>query len=472
MKNSIRIKLFISIVSILLITTFIGFIINSQLYKKYYISSQKKSVIESAKYIEKILKENIENTSDLIEQEAENNGYTIFFVSLKDFQKRGKKPPLNRPLDKNFKNQIDNLLSPKNTASKYSINIYYNEHYNSNFLKLVYRLQANNFLIIETPTEIINTSARFNLRFYLIISTITIVLGGIFSYFFSKKFTEPILKLNDQAKSIAKLEFNKSFIQNRSDEIGTLGKNMNYLSEKLENTIQELNLDLKEKEKLENLRKRFIASVSHEFKTPIALIRGYAEGLQYDIHTNKEEYTRIIIEETERMDSLVKELLEISDLESGQTELTFETFDLSSLIDEILYKYNRTFQQKDITVTVQKGDIVTVTADYKKIEEVFTNYLNNAINHLTNENILKISLITSEQRVRCEVYNSGNNIPEEALEHLWNSFYKIDESRNRASNSTGLGLYIVKKIMELHQGNYGVINENNGVTFYFELKKD
>lgn len=468
MKNSIKFKLFISITFILLITTFIGYIINSKLYKDYYISQQKSNLLQSAKIINNTINKNPIKLDNIIENIKENNGYVIYFTTFNQKRRFGNgEAHLSGPL---FKDSINKQIHDELLDSNYTFNIYYNEELSNNFLKIYFLVNQNRVLVIESPVEIINTSAKFNLRFYLYISLFTILLGGIFSYIFANKFTKPIIELNNQAKSIANLDFKNNFESNKKDEIGTLGKNMNILSNKLETTINELNQDLNRKEELEKTRKAFIANVSHEFKTPIALIKGHAEGLLYDI--NKKEYIDIIIDETNKMDHLVKDLLEISNLESGNIKLNITSFDISSLIDEILYKYNRVFIEKNINVSIEKNDIIMVNADIKKIEEVITNFINNAIRHIDNNKELKISVEELNDEIKVNVFNSGKNIPKAHLSNIWDSFYKVDQSRNRESGSTGLGLFIVKIIIENHNGSFGVDNKKNGVNFYFKLKND
>jgi signal transduction histidine kinase len=467
MRKSIQFKLFISIIIILLFTTFVGFTINSGLFKNFYISNQKKELLKNAQSIETLLiNDDKSSVETFIDQLTENNGYIIYYAnSLINLPNRN--PSLGKGrLNNKFMQELDSL---KDEHTNYMFSIYYNEDYNNNFLRLLFVLENKKVLIIESPIEIINISAKFSLIFYLYISAFTIILGGIFSYFFARWFTKPIILLNEQAKSIANLEFKKKFKMKNDDEIGTLGKNMNYLSDTLEETITTLHNDIDEKVRLEKMRKTFIANISHEFKTPIALIRGYSEGLLYNINEKKDEYVNIIIDETDKMDNLVKELLELSDLESGKTSLEITTFDLSSLVDEILYKYNQIFSKNNIIVTTDKNDIININADSNKIEEVITNFINNALKHIDEDKQLSIEIKQLENKIRLSVYNSGKNIPANSLDDIWTSFYKLDKSRNRESGSTGLGLYIVKIIIERHNGIYGINNLDNGVEFFFEI---
>ncbi|HKL41380.1 MAG TPA: HAMP domain-containing sensor histidine kinase [Clostridia bacterium] len=473
MRKSIQFKLFISIILILLITTFVGFLINSQLFKDFYLSNQRKEVLQDADLLNQYIQNNqMDLYNNTVEQFTENKGYIVYKGPLPTSPGKGNMNFRNRRLDHNFQSDLNNSDNYSSTGNLFDFSIYYNDIYSNNFLRLTYLLSDNSLLIIETSIAIVNTSARFNLQFYLIISMLTVLIGGIFSYFFSKWFTRPILELSQQAEAMINLDFSHKFKYNQKDEIGVLGENINALSLKLEKTIAELNKDLLEKEKLEGMRKTFIANISHELKTPIALIKGYSEGLLYDVNENKEDYVNIIIDETNKMDHLVKELLEVSNLESGKVSLNITSFDLSSLIDDILYRFNRLFKDKNISIKTNKKDIVMINADYKKIEEVITNYLNNAIRHCSGDKIIQVDLLESNNKIKLSVFNTGEQIPKDDLENIWSSFYKVDESRTRVDGSTGLGLYIVRKIMELHKGDFGVINKTNGIEFYFVLNKN
>jgi len=473
MRKSIQFKLFISIILILLITTFVGFLINSQLFKDFYLSNQRKEVLQDADLLNQYIQNNqMDLYNNTVEQFTENKGYIVYKGPLPTSPGKGNMNFRNRRLDHNFQSDLNNSDNYSSTGNLFDFSIYYNDIYSNNFLRLTYLLSDNSLLIIETSIAIVNTSARFNLQFYLIISMLTVLIGGIFSYFFSKWFTRPILELSQQAEAMINLDFSHKFKYNQKDEIGVLGENINALSLKLEKTIAELNKDLLEKEKLEGMRKTFIANISHELKTPIALIKGYSEGLLYDVNENKEDYVNIIIDETNKMDHLVKELLEVSNLESGKVSLNITSFDLSSLIDDILYRFNRLFKDKNISIKTNKKDIVMINADYKKIEEVITNYLNNAIRHCSGDKIIQVDLLESNNKIKLSVFNTGEQIPKDDLENIWSSFYKVDESRTRVDGSTGLGLYIVRKIMESHKGDFGVINKINGIEFYFVLNKN
>ena len=285
---------------------------------------------------------------------------------------------------------------------------------------------------------------------------------------------------------MARLDFSQKYrIADTDDEINELGKNINTMSDKLEGTIKqlrennsELEKDIEEKSKIDEMRKQFISDVSHELKTPIALIQGYAEGLLENVNTDDESrkfYAEVILDESNKMDTLVKQLLELMKLEYGKREFNNETFNIVELINEVIRKCKVMIEEKNITIDFEANKPVMVNADDFYIEQVVTNYFTNAIKHtieVNKEKKIKITIEEKDNKIRVSVFNTGNPIPEEHLNKIWGRFYKEDTSRNRTDGGTGIGLALVKAIMNNYKNDYGVINKENGVEFYFELDKE
>ena len=282
---------------------------------------------------------------------------------------------------------------------------------------------------------------------------------------------------------MSNLDFSKKYDVITQDEIGTLGMSINKLSNNLEKTIQDLkeaNIDLEkdveEKSKLSEMRNQFISDVSHELKTPIALIQGYAEGLNDGIVTDEESkkyYVEVILDEANKMSNLTKDLLDLSRLEYGKEELVYQDFSINDLVKNTLKKNEVLFKEKNITSEYISDGTYLVKADSNRIEQVLTNYISNAIKNVSNENIIrcKIEDLKDENKVRVIVFNSGNKIKDEDMPRLWTRFYKVDSSRNRDAGGTGIGLSLVKAIMTQHHQKYGANNLDNGVEFWFELDK-
>ena len=259
------------------------------------------------------------------------------------------------------------------------------------------------------------------------------------------------------------------------------------MSEKLEGTIKqlrnsniELERDIEEKSKIDEMRKSFISDVSHELKTPIALIQGYSEGLIENVTTDDESkkfYAEVILDETNKMDKLVKQLLELMKLEYGKRQFNNTVFNIVEAEKEVIRKSEVMLKEKEIKVEFEENREIKVLADDFYIEQVITNYITNAIKNTKEQYGKKIIRITNDvniekNKVRIKVFNTGNNIKEEDLNRIWNRFYKADESRNREDGGTGIGLSFVKAIMNNYENAYGVINKEDGVEFYFDLDLD
>ena len=235
--------------------------------------------------------------------------------------------------------------------------------------------------------------------------------------------------------------------------------------------------DIEEKSKIDEMRKSFISDVSHELKTPIALIQGYSEGLLENVNTDDESrkfYAEVILDETNKMDKLVKQLLELMKLEYGKREFSDTEFNIVELEKEVIRKSKVMLEEKGVEIEFESPEEINVIADDFYIEQVITNYLTNAIKHVENVEgnksiSIKNCVNVEKNKVRVKVFNTGENIKEEDLTRIWNRFYKADESRNRADGGTGIGLSFVKAIMSNYKNEYGVINKENGVEFYFDL---
>ena len=339
------------------------------------------------------------------------------------------------------------------------------------------------FLYIRIPLTSIQDSVTISNNFLLLMAGFTILIASIMVSIVSRKFTEPILELNNIAKKMSNLDFSQKYeVTNAKDEINDLGKSINTMSEKLEKTIKqlrssniELERDIEEKSKIDEMRKTFISDVSHELKTPIALIQGYSEGLLENVNNDEESrkfYAEVILDETNKMDKLVKQLLELMKLEYGKREFNNKNFNIVELEKEVIRKSKVIIEEKNAKVEFEDKKDIQVFADDFYTEQVLTNYLTNAIKNvkeINGEKIIKISNHIEKDKVCVKVFNTGENIKEEDLNRIWNRFYKIDESRNREDGGTGIGLAFVKAIMNNYENKYGVTNKENGVEFYFEL---
>ena len=291
--------------------------------------------------------------------------------------------------------------------------------------------------------------------------------------------TRPISELTKLSEKMSDLDFDARYQSRAGNEIDVLGDNFNKMSRKLESTISELKSannklqkDIEDKIKIDEMRKEFLDNVSHELKTPIALIQGYAEGLNENISDDPESrefYCEVIMDEASKMNKLVKNLLTLNQLESGKDAPVMERFDIVSLIRGVLGSMHIMIEQKEATVIFEETEPVYVWADEFKIEEVVTNYTSNALNHLDGERKVEIKVLQEEDCVKVTVFNTGTPIPEEDIPNLWNKFYKVDKARTSEYGGSGIGLSIVKAIIESMNQKYGVCNYDNGVEFWFTL---
>lgn len=335
--------------------------------------------------------------------------------------------------------------------------------------------------IMSTPLSSIGESVALSNRFLTYVGCFVIIIGVAIVWMITKRLTEPIHQLSDLSEKMSQLDFDARYQadEHEAEEIKVLGNSMNTLSERLKQTIGELKSannqlqkDIEEKTKIDEMRKEFVANVSHELKTPIALIQGYAEGLQEGMGEDKESrdyYCDVIVDEAGKMNKMVRQLLTLSSLESGNDKTVMERFDLTELIQGVIHSAQIMLQQKGAEVRFDVSGPVYVWADEFKIEEVVTNYLSNAINHASGEKQIEISVKNENGRVRVSVFNTGTPIPEDALPNLWTKFFKVDKARTREYGGTGIGLSIVKAIMEAHNQECGVTNWENGVEFWFTL---
>ncbi|MCD8082139.1 MAG: HAMP domain-containing histidine kinase [Clostridiales bacterium] len=334
--------------------------------------------------------------------------------------------------------------------------------------------------IMSMPLASIHDSVQLTNRFTTFVGIAVLIAGCIIMYFATDRVTKPILQLAALSERMSNLDFDVSYQGHADDEIGIPGESMNTLSGRLKEAIgalqeanRQLQHDIEEKIQIDEMRKEFIANVSHELKTPIALIQGYAEGLTEGMCEDEESrnyYCEVIMDEASKMNKMVKQLLTLTALEFGNDTPLITTFDLCELIQDLVNSSSILLQQNEATISYEKSEPIYVSADEFKLEEVITNYLTNAIHHVDGERIIRITTKRQEDTVKVIVYNTGNHIPEEDLPNLWTKFYKVDKARTRSYGGSGIGLSIVKAIMDAHHQQCGVENVPGGVEFWFTVK--
>ena len=482
--KSIRFRLFGTLCISIVLIIFCLVIINNVVLETFYLYTKTNTAINISKninsYYNGILTYNIKDK--LREQERTNN---IDILILDD--NLNVEYCSNQEIIGNV-NKLETLHSSRNAIIYSQNNIVVQsikDNQDSQYLMLKANLDNGYITYIKIQIEPIKETVRISNDLLLIIGILMIIIAAVIASVIANKFTRPILQLNRITKRMANLDFSQRYrISDTEDEINMLGKNINEMSDKLELTIgrlrsnnSKLEQNIEEKSKIDEMRKQFISDVSHELKTPIALIQGYAEGLIENVNSDEESrkfYAEVILDESNKMDQMVKRLLELMKLEYQERKFNDTEFDLTELIKEELRRNTVVLKENNIKVDFDEDSKIVVFADQEYIEQVVSNYLTNAIKHAEEKNGEKKIIIRKEDRedkIRLYVYNTGENIPKEYINKIWGRFFKVDSSRNRNQGGTGIGLALVKAIMNNYNNEYGVLNHENGVEFYCDINK-
>ena len=482
--DTIRTKLFITLCITIAIIILFLVVANSIVLERYYIYSKQEELMAAYNMINNYYNGTSTNQNMEIELEKMelSNNFDILikidntiYASSRDFISSLSDELVGHDrLSENILYNSDNVKIRRVIDNKTDLS----------FILLSATLDNGYELYIRVAVVSIQESVQIANKFLILIGFITIIISGIVVSLISKKFTSPIEELQDITKRISELDFSRRYQENNSnDEVNNLGKNINNMTDTLEKTIKqlrnsniELEKDIEEKSKTDEMRKQFISDVSHELKTPIALIQGYAEGLVENVTEDEESrkfYAEVILDESNKMDSLVKKLLELMKLEYGKMTFNLTKFNISELISEVIRKSKKLLDEGKIQIDFS-NEPMYVIGDEFYIEQAFNNYFTNAIKNVTEvegKKEIKISYEVNGDKLRVKVFNTGENIADENLNRIWNRFYKVDTSRNRENGGTGIGLSLVRAIMTSTNNKYGVENKENGVEFYFEIDK-
>lgn len=348
------------------------------------------------------------------------------------------------------------------------------------YLEVYGSLDNGDILVMRSSIDGIKNSVNVYHRFFVYVGFALIVICIFIIMFVARNVAKPIKNLADISTKMSHLDFSAKYEGDAHDEIGMLGNSMNIMSDKLCESISELKnaniklqSDLEEKVKIDEMRKEFISNVSHELKTPITLISGYAEGLKECINDDDQQsrdfYCDVIIDEASKMNKMMMKLLTLNQIEFGGMQVDMERFDIIELIEQILANFKVMFDEKNIRVVFDNSTPCYVWTDEFQISEVLTNYISNAINHIDGEKIIFITISDDGDKVTVNVRNTGKNIPDSELENIWVKFYKVDKARTREYGGSGIGLSIVKAISNALKQNCGVRNTTDGVEFFFTV---
>lgn len=484
----IRIKL-VCMMAGMSVGVFLLYMLSNALFlENFYIKSKQKDIVYAYNEIDDMLKDessatdsDISNISDLCAKTGMTalitmeSGEVLFNYGNKELlQYRLENSVFNKTTPTGKVNVLEK--NSKYVLQKYKLTA---ENREAEYLEMWGVFENGDIFIMRMAIENIQESVNI-FDHFLFYSSVCILFLGIFvADFISRKFSKPLMELTNISEKMSMLDFSVHYDGDTKDEISVLGNSINKLSEKLESNIlelkqanNELQKDIAKKQEIDEMRKEFISNVSHELKTPIALIQGYAEGLKENVNDDEESrefYCEVIMDEASKMNTMVKKLLTLNQLEFGNNTLQIERFNLIDVINGVINKCNLLIEQKNATLKMADYEPVYVWADEFQIEEVITNYLTNALNHLDYEKIITIKVARKENTVRVSVHNTGDNIPEKDLKNIWIKFYKVDKARTREYGGSGIGLSIVKAIISAHNHDCGVNNTENGVEFWFEL---
>ena len=483
MKHSIKRQMMTVFVGLILFMIVVFMIVNGSFLEKYYISNKKSEFIK----VYTMVQEDVENGTissetpekDLGRLTEKNNisiavidsEYNVVYTNVREKQMMVVQL-FGYLYDKNHQEVLEKTDS-------YDICKSVDPQNNTEYLTMWGNFDNGDIFIMRSPLESIRSAVTIFNRFIGVVGGCVILVSVLLAWYFSKRITEPIMELATLSQKMADLDFDAKYTSGGSNEIGVLGENFNRMSERLEQTISnlkeanyKLQKDIEQKEKRENMRSEFLGNVSHELKTPIALIQGYAEGLKEGVNDDPESrefYCEVIMDEAGKMNRMVKNLLALNQLEFGEDDVQFERFDITSLISGVLQSLDILIEQKEAQVIFRHKNPIYVWADEFKVEQVVRNYVNNALNHVDGEKVIEIKITQENDMAKITVFNTGTPIPEEDLPHIWEKFYKVDKARTREYGGNGIGLSIVKAIMDSFGKGYGAINHTNGVEFWFEL---
>ena len=475
-----------SIVSILVAgAILLCWVLNTTLLPRYYMHNKKH-----------VLMENYETISNASEQDKlESDEFTVTFDNL--CSNGNIMTLILQPDGKVLRSSVNDLDALRGELWNVLLHtddmevLYSNDQYqllrkndtrlDSEYLVLVGVLENGDMILMRTAVESIRESAAISNRFLLFVGAAAIVSSLLVAFFTTRHITKPLQQLTDISKRMVDLDFNAKYESNRSNsyEVEELGNHINRLSENLERTISELKIanvelqdDIEKKIQIDEMRKEFLSNVSHELKTPLALIQGYAEGLHECINDDAESrefYCDVIIDEADKMNRMVKKLLTLNQLEFGNDQVVMERFDMTELVRGVANSTKILMEQKGIRLELDNLEEAWVWGDEFKVEEVITNYMSNAINHADGGKVIRVFYTRFEDKLRVSVFNTGQPIPEDDIDKIWVKFYKVDKARTREYGGSGIGLSIVKAIMDSFHQQCGVINHEDGVEFWMEL---
>lgn len=487
--KSVRFQFFLCLLSASLIFVLVLSALNLLFYNKYHQLQKQGYLKKVYRDIYKAYNEDIISLDEMLEG-IENN-YNIRISITNNYGQYIYDTMYSRERNSGFSFRDDGDGNPiifydgeELSRRGYTFSTITNPNSDSNFLALIGTLSGNATLILRIPYATLQQEHSFNFVFLMISAFVALIVCLLFGGILSGRFTRPLTEMTEVANSVSQLDFSKKYTgTSASNEIGQLGRSINKMSDYLDHAITDLKdmndrleTEIQQKQAIDDMRKEFIINISHELKTPIALIQGYAEGLRIGINESEEDknyYCDIIIDEAHRMNRLVLQLLNLSKIELGNTVPIYGDVELYELAETVVSKTRVMWQEKQLHLDLSGIGEEVVRGDYDLLEQAVTNYLTNAIDHTPEGGTIALTSQTDQKHYILRVRNQGSHLAEEEMEKIWDKFYKLDKARTRISGGgSGIGLSIVRAIMTAHHGGCGVRNVADGVEFYLSLPKE
>lgn len=495
MKNSISKKISRITFGLILLVLCITFCYQTIFFEDFYLKKKTESLLLNVKRFKTMYSYQIYNNNTLADalkdyEEKNNSRIAIFSQNgeLKYLSNYNESIEDINTLTSFCKDLLSDkdLINEVVSDDKVKSTIFSTSNANNKKIGIVapMSLQRKNDSILISVSSIqpITEASTVIKSFYLYFLVGFIIVALLLSKIYSKLISKPLININNIAKKMSLLDFDAKCEETSDDEIGNLAKTLNFLSSNLKKSLDDLKeknnqleQDIEKERTLEKMRKDFVASVSHDLKTPLGIIRGYAEGLKDGIVTGEQSiiYINTIIEETEKMDLLLKNMLQLSQLESETISTSIESFNIIRLLRSMINKFSLEASSKNLKIElIAPMEYSYVKADVLKIEQVIQNLLSNAIKYTPPSNKIIVSVKDDNEYYSISIENKNAHIPENEIDNIFLKFYRLDKSGDRSKNSFGLGLSIVKRILELHNSDFSLINTSDGVLFTFTLIKD
>lgn len=491
--NNLRSRLTIQIAAIAVIVIAVFCTMYFDLLSIYYTKNSRQELIHAANAISEYDLQGVDYYSELAQLEAGHSFYVeiyddsdelIYTSRINDsmLEQTGDTQGESEPESDELKPRImrilgQRILGQENTDDGSFFEV--RQEYYGTARYLVYGTFFENgySVVIYDSLDVIEGNTKIVERFFVWFSVFFLFIMIITIYIYMHSFITPMTRISRVTRNIARLDFSETCPNYRIREMDELSTNINYLSSALSCALAdlqeknyELERDIKKKRELEQMRREFISNASHELKTPIAIIQGYAEGIKVGINDREssEEYCDVIINEADKMNSLVVRMLEVSRIEAG-FEPRNEKFNISEMIIGQIKGFTPLFNEAGVEVRVDVENNLYGCGEAALLDSVVGNYLSNAIGHTCGRRVISVSAIRVDKSYRISVFNTGKPIDENDLDKIWISFYRVDKARSREKGHFGLGLSFVSSVQQAHKQKYGVLNRDDGVEFWFDI---